>query len=160
MQHPKVLILNSNFQNQSNIFFQQNSVAYLNYKEHWMTCSLDLVTLILLLNYLNYYLFFISDTIIWFTFCFFFQTWTRRSVISRVKNYKTSSDLGPHFSARTSAETPGRPLWNFTVQWCFCKIHNKKVTAKFSAEGKCIVGKALRNDDQVASFLIQKYTWR
>lgn len=153
------MILNSNVQNQSNISCQQNSVAYLNYKEDWMTCGLGLVTLILLLNYLNYYLFFISDTIIWFTSCFFFQTWTRRSVISRVKNYKTSSDLGPCFSARTSAETPGRPLWNFTVQWCFWKIHNKKVTAKFSAEGKYIVGKALRNDYQVASFLIQKYMW-
>lgn len=93
-----------------------------------LTCSLDLVKLILFLNYLNYYLFFISDTILWFTSCFFIQIWTRHSIIGRLKKYETGSDLGPCFSAKTSTETPGRPLWNLTVQWCFCNIHNKKVT--------------------------------
>lgn len=88
-------------------------------------CSFDLVKHILLLNYLNHDLFLISDTVFWFTSSFFIQIWTRCSVVGRLKKYETSSYLGPCFSANTSTETPRRPLWNLTVQWCFWNRHNK-----------------------------------
>lgn len=121
------MILNKNFQNHSNTAFQQNSAAYPNYKEHRLMSFR--FKLILLLNYLNFYLLFISDAIFWFTSCFFIQVWTRHSIIGRLQEHKTSSDLGPRFSANPSAETPGRPLGNLAVQGCFCNTHSREITS-------------------------------